>query len=108
MFDLQSKTSALTATQTLGVVRILFDNAQECNDPAIKLALCTSADWYLGGMKQLVKRPAATTTKNNNEDREQTVREEIASAFLDHANLVADLGHANLAMKSRSRAEKWG
>ena len=105
MFELHAKTATLTATQVLEVVHILFDNARECRDPAIKLALCTSADGYLGGMKQLVKRPATT---NNNDDGEQTVREEIASAFLDHANLVADLGHANLAMKSRSRAEKWG
>ena len=105
MFGSHSKTTALTATQTLEVVRILFDNARECKDPAIKLALCTSADGYLGGMKQLVKRPATT---NNNDDGEQTVREEIASAFLDHANLVADLGNASQAVNSRRRAEKWG
>ncbi|KAG9319127.1 hypothetical protein KVV02_001706, partial [Mortierella alpina] len=109
MFDIdsQQKGNALTATQALQLVHILFDKARECQDPAIKLALCGNADAYLGNMKQLVKR-ATTASTNHNDDSERTVKEEIASAYLDHANLVADLGHAILAVNSRRRAEKWG
>ncbi|KAF9197986.1 hypothetical protein BGZ49_001339 [Haplosporangium sp. Z 27] len=55
-------------------------------------------------MKKYVKR----TTVSNNDDGQQALREGIAAAYLDHANLVADLGHADLAQNSRRRADKWG
>ncbi|KAG0049620.1 hypothetical protein BGZ83_005545 [Gryganskiella cystojenkinii] len=114
MFDLNSKTP-LSAAQTLELVQIQLGFARECKDDAIKLTLCKYADKLLEPMKKVVKRP---TTNNNNhssnpnnreeEEKEQTLRESIATAYLDHANLVADLGLPDLAQTSRRRADKWG
>ncbi|KAG0003477.1 hypothetical protein BGZ79_000811 [Entomortierella chlamydospora] len=59
-------------------------------------------------MKNTVKRPNASSRSHSNDDGDQALREEIASAYLDHANLVADLGYPEQALKSRSRADKWG
>ncbi|KAF9157690.1 hypothetical protein BGX20_003774, partial [Mortierella sp. AD010] len=59
-------------------------------------------------MKNTVKRPNASSRSHSNDDGDQALREEIASAYLDHANLMADLGHPEQALKSRSRADKWG
>ncbi|KAF8958122.1 hypothetical protein BGZ46_002036 [Entomortierella lignicola] len=107
MFGIHSK-NTLSAVKSLNLIQILLNNAriQDSNDADIKLVLCNYADELLARMKNTVKRPSIGA--HSKDDGNQTLREEIASAYLDHANLVADLGHPELALNSRKRAEKWG
>ncbi|KAG0039233.1 hypothetical protein BGZ83_002846, partial [Gryganskiella cystojenkinii] len=93
---------------SLRLVQTLLDDVREqnTNDTAIKLVLCNYVDALLVHMKYAVKRPSITN--QNNEDGNQALREGIATAYLDHAELVADLGHTELALNSRRRADKWG
>ncbi|KAF9202010.1 hypothetical protein BGZ49_007804 [Haplosporangium sp. Z 27] len=106
MFDIHSK-NTLSAVKSLNLIQILLNNAriQDSNDADIKLVLCNYADELLAHMKNTVKRPSIGA--HSKDDGNQTLREEIASAYLDHANLVADLGRPELALNSRKRAEKW-
>ncbi|KAF9161622.1 hypothetical protein BGX21_008753 [Mortierella sp. AD011] len=107
MFDIHSK-NTLSAVKSLNLIQILLNDArvQDSNNADIKFILCNYVDVLLAHMKNIVKRPS--TGIHSKDDGDQTLREEIASANLDHANLVADLGHPELALKSRKRAEKWG
>lgn len=102
MFDTNPK-SALSASKTLEVIQFQLTHARESKDVEIKLVWCSSADNLLGHMKHLVKRPG-TGSKNN----DRTLQQEIASVYLEHANLLAGLGFAEKAQGTRQRADKWG
>ena len=109
MFDLLKKNDLSTA-QSLELVRIHLRNARECKDTAIRLALCNCADTLLASTRKVSKKTVHNNSnlkKNGDEDNEQTLREGIAAAYLDHADLVAHLGYDSLAVASRKRAEKW-
>ncbi|KAG0043057.1 hypothetical protein BGZ83_011888, partial [Gryganskiella cystojenkinii] len=96
-------TTKLSPAKSLELVQFHLKNAREVKDPEIRMALCDHVDAILEPMKKIVKR---TPTKPN--DSEQALREGIATAYLEHANLVADLGHPDRAQTSRKRANKWG
>ena len=93
----------LSPAKSLELAQFHLSNAREVKDPEIRMALCDHADAILEPMKRVVKR---TPSKPN--DGEQALREGIAAAYLDHANLVANLGHPDKAQTSRKRADKWG
>ncbi|KAG0040580.1 hypothetical protein BGZ83_002480, partial [Gryganskiella cystojenkinii] len=107
MLDLHSK-NTLTPFQSLKLVQTLLDDVreQDTNDTAIKLVLCNYVDALLSHMKNTVEKPSSTN--QNNEDSSQALREGIAAAYLDHANLMSDLGHPELALNSCRRADEWG
>jgi len=106
MFDLLVHKNALSATKSLELIQIQLGCARDCKDAEIKLALCGNVDVLLGQMKRLVHRPLSVVIEKH--DSSPTPQEAIAEAYLDHANMVADLGHSDLAQLSRKRAEKWG
>ncbi|KAG0305305.1 hypothetical protein BGZ99_002145, partial [Dissophora globulifera] len=103
MFDTSPK-SALSASKTLALIQVHLTHARESKDVEIKLVWCEYADNLLDQMKTLVKRPVT----GNKGAVDQTLQQEIARAYLEHANLLADLGFAEKAQKSRRRADKWG
>jgi len=107
MFDHTLK-HALPATKALQVVQTFLRNARESKDTAIQMVFCEYADALLGHMKRTVKRPPSSNHSDTTDDNEHTIRIAIARAYLDHANLVADLGQVDLALNSRKRADKWG
>ena len=103
----------LAPSKTLEVVRWQLKQAYDSKDPEIILIICNFADSLLASLKSVVKRSHRVTSSsgtihNVDPDQESLLCHEIASAYLDHANLMADLGHADLAQNSRKRADKWG
>ncbi|KAG0045370.1 hypothetical protein BGZ83_009420 [Gryganskiella cystojenkinii] len=114
MFHFSSK-NVLSGSDSLDLTEILLKNAQDSEKPTTKLALCGYVDELLGHMKKFVKRPSPSTahngssiTKAQGTDDGQSMRERIARAYLEHAKLMADLGHPDMAQESRRRADKWG
>ncbi|KAG0049623.1 ribonuclease T2-like [Gryganskiella cystojenkinii] len=111
---------ALSCSDALELVQILLKQAQECQKPSIKLALCDKVDAQLKQMKQFVKRPSLFATNSSNStiglsnksntgvDDQAPLREAIARAYLTHAQLMVDLRCPDQAQLSRSRADKWG
>ncbi|GJJ77370.1 hypothetical protein EMPS_09729 [Entomortierella parvispora] len=106
MFD-HSLKHALPAAKTLQVVQTLLRNARESKDGAIQMVFCEYADTLLGPMKKTIK-PTPDNNSSTTDSEGQAIRVAIAQAYLDHANIVADLGYTDLAQKSRKRADKWG
>jgi len=110
--------NGLSGPDTLDLVEVLLKNAQKSDKPTTKFALCGYVDELLGHMKKFVKRPSSSTTSNSpssssitktqGNDGDQALRERIVSAYLEHADIVADLKHPELAEDSRRRARKWG
>ncbi|KAG0004117.1 hypothetical protein BGZ79_010242 [Entomortierella chlamydospora] len=88
MFELLTK-HVLSTAQSLEYIQALLKNGHETKDVALRLAFCNNADTLLLHMKKHVKR----TNTSNNDDGDQFLREGIAAAYLDHANMMADLGH---------------
>ncbi|KAF9333168.1 hypothetical protein BGZ91_011376 [Linnemannia elongata] len=103
MFEFHTK-HTLSAPQSLEIIQTLLKNGGETKDATVRLAFCNNVDTLLGHMKKLIKR----TNASNNDDGNQALREGIATAYLDHANLMAELGHPEQAQISRRRADKWG
>ncbi|KAF9950714.1 hypothetical protein BGZ72_007667 [Mortierella alpina] len=110
MFSSDHKSHTLLAPHALKLVQISIKNAQESSEPSIQLALCEYIDTLLAQMKRTVKPPSNTTpiTADSDQDHHHALGREMAQAYLDHANLIADLGYPDRAKKSRRRAEKWG
>ncbi|KAG0356403.1 hypothetical protein BGZ54_000737 [Gamsiella multidivaricata] len=113
LFDFAFKPS-LAPGKTLNLVEQELGSARETKDEdsEISLAHCDYADRLLSSLKGKVKRSPdsnGTIKKGRLSDMtEQTLRDRIANAYLDHANLAADLGFPDKAKKSRMRADKWG
>ncbi|KAG0277389.1 hypothetical protein BGZ96_002884 [Linnemannia gamsii] len=103
MFELHTK-HALSASQSLEIIQTLLKNGGETKDATVRLVFCNKVETLLGHMKKLIKK----TNASNNDDGNQALREGIATAYLDHANLMAELGHPEQAQISRRQADKWG
>jgi len=104
MFEHSAK-HALSPSKSLGLAQFHLTNARESKDTEIQLVLCEYADSLLEHMKRSIKRTPPANTKN---DPEKELREGVAAAYLDHANLMADLGQQDKAVASRRKADKWG
>ncbi|KAG0056735.1 hypothetical protein BGZ83_003704 [Gryganskiella cystojenkinii] len=102
MFESNS-TATLFPANTVEVVNDLLKSAQDTKDTAKKLLYCHCADSLLSDLKRGVNRSGPS--KNDDERR---LREGIARAYYEHADLMADLGNAKIAQNSRRKAEKWG
>lgn len=109
MFDMRSK-NTLSLAKSLEVIQILLNTAREgSKDPEIKMVFCDYADALLGHMKSILKRPGSSSDKRHDDSGgDKVLQESVATAYLDHAILVADLGQLDLAQNSRKRADKWG
>ncbi|KAG0044723.1 hypothetical protein BGZ83_009996 [Gryganskiella cystojenkinii] len=103
----------LVPSKILELIRLQLKQAHDSEDPEVTLIFCNFADWLLTSLKTVVKRPSrlkssSRTVHGDGSEQETLLFQEIASAYLDHANLMVDLGYADMAQKSRSRADKWG
>ncbi|KAF9926077.1 hypothetical protein BGZ67_008278 [Mortierella alpina] len=106
MFDSLNK-NALPPNKALELIQIVLGTAHDCKDADIRMVICSYVDTLLRKMKRVLKRPYSIMGSKR-ESGDRILREGIATAYLDHANLLADLGHADLALSSRQRADKWG
>lgn len=104
MFDFWSK-NALPAQKALELVKVHLTHAQESKDDGMKLVWCDYADTVLGNMRSLVKRPSSS--RKNEDSQTLQLQQDIANAYLEHANLVAELELPEKAEASRRRANKW-
>ncbi|KAG0306589.1 hypothetical protein BGZ98_002108 [Dissophora globulifera] len=105
MFDTFSR-NALPPNKALELIQTLLITAHECRDADIKMVLCSYVDTLLSKMKRTLRGPFGIIGfKRKNGDR--VLRDGIAAAYLDLANLLADLRHPDLALRSRQRAGKW-
>ena len=94
-------------------VRLLPKQAHDSKDPKIILVICNIASWLLATLKSVAKRHSRSTSfsgaiHNIDLEQETLLFQDIASAYLDHANLMGNLGHANMTQESRRRAESLG
>ncbi|KAF9950919.1 hypothetical protein BGZ72_007489 [Mortierella alpina] len=112
MFDHSPKID-LSPSKMLELVQLQLTQARSSKDQEIALAICKLADSILASLKCVVKRPhrfrsSSRSIHDADPEQETSLCQEIACAYMDHANLMATLGHAELAQNSRKRAEKWG
>ncbi|KAF9560535.1 hypothetical protein EC968_006122 [Mortierella alpina] len=106
----------LSPRKTLELVRLQLSQARQARDSKdadVSLVICKFADSLLASLKAVVKRPhrfciSSGSIHNIDLEQETSLCEEIANAYLDHANLMADLGKEAMAQTSRKRADKWG
>ncbi len=103
----------LSPAKTLELVQLQLNQARNFNDPEIALAICKIADSLLASLKAVVKRPnrfrpSSASSHDVNSQQEVPLCQEIARAYIDHANLMGALGYADMAQDSRKRADKWG
>ena len=104
MFDFKPK-SALPVQKALELVKVHLAHARESKDDAMKTVWCDYADTVLGNMRSLVRRPISN--RKNEVGQTLQLQQDIAKAYLEHANLVAELELADKAKVSRRRAAKW-
>jgi len=104
---------SLAPEKTLSLVQSQLKNAREATDADIVMAHCNHANRLLSSLKGKVKRTLGNTgggspVKAKSDMTEQVLRDGIVNAYLDIANIVADLGFADKAQRSRLKADKWG
>lgn len=98
---------SLAPEKTLTLVQCQLKNARETTDADIVMAHCNHADRLLSSLKGKVKRTLGNTGARS-DTTEQALRVAIVNAYLDMANIVADLGFPDKAQRSRLKADKWG
>ncbi|KAF9966909.1 hypothetical protein BGZ70_000818 [Mortierella alpina] len=109
-------TTPFSNNKTLELVQLqLIQARQACDsrDAEIAFAICKIADSLLTPLKAVVKRPHRFRSSSGSmhgidPEQETALCQEIACAYIEHANLMAELGKADMAQTSRKRADKWG
>jgi len=87
----------LSLQHVLDLANIYLENASKTQHPDIALVLCHDADVALSQAKKAAKRA-----------EDQSVRQEIAIAYIGLGRELEDRGHSNEAQISFKRAEKLG
>ncbi|KAG0348636.1 hypothetical protein BGZ54_004563, partial [Gamsiella multidivaricata] len=96
--------STLSPQKELEVANILLEIARNTNDTGISLQFCSDAEAALSRMKRATKKTLASPQSGV----DQTLRDGIASAYLEHGKLLNNLGHSEMAQTSYKKAAKWG
>jgi hypothetical protein len=87
----------LTSQQSLELANVYLENATRTTDPNIALVLCHDTEISLSQAKRMA----------NHSDK-KTVREGIATAYIDLGKLLYNRGHHREAQASYKKAEKLG
>ena len=106
----------LSPRKTLELIQLQLNHARQSldsEDVETSFAICMFADSLLGSLKAVVKGPrrfysASGSVHDVDLEKKTSLCQEIASAYLKHANLLANLDKEAMAQKSRQRAKKWG
>ncbi|KAG0041642.1 hypothetical protein BGZ83_001517, partial [Gryganskiella cystojenkinii] len=94
---------ALSPQKELELAFFYLEHACKNKDREIALALCDDAEAALCRMKRAAKKTPATPLSV--EDQAQRCR--IADAYFKHSDILANLGHMELAKASYKKAKKW-
>jgi len=92
-----SPRGTLSPKQALKLANVYLDNAYSEDDSDIALVLCHDTEISLSQAKKAVKRT-----------EDQSVIEEIATAYMDLGHLLENQGHPNEAKVSYKKAGKLG
>jgi hypothetical protein len=95
--------NALSAHQSLQLIKVFLDNANNIADHDVALVLCHHAEAALSQAKSVAKKH---TTPTNPE--EQVVREKITTAYYDLGKLLENQGYQDEAQAFYKKSEKWG
>lgn len=87
----------LTLQQSLELANVYLENAFKVQDPTVSLVLCHDAEVSLSQAKKVIR---------NTED--QSVRQGLATAYIDLGRVLDSRGHRNEAQASYKKAEKLG
>ncbi|KAF9360000.1 hypothetical protein BGX26_010837 [Mortierella sp. AD094] len=98
-----SSRSVLSPQKALELIHFYLENARKAKDPEIALVLCDDAEASLSLMRKIAKK--AQDPQNS---ADKPLREQIATAYFDHSELLERLGHHDKAQVSYKKAEKWG
>jgi len=94
---ISSPRGSLSLQQALDLANIYLENARNTQDPAIALVLCHDTEVSLSH----VKRAAKYT-------EDKTMREGIATVYIELGDLLDNHGHRNEAQIFRKKSDKWG
>ncbi|KAF9352196.1 hypothetical protein BGX26_009934, partial [Mortierella sp. AD094] len=95
-----SPKSRLSLDDALGLANEALENARKAKTkPAMALQLCNDAKSRIKDAENII------TTKK---DRDPALSDRIANAYHEHGKLLDELGYRDKALKSHSKAEKWG
>ncbi|KAG0316229.1 hypothetical protein BGZ99_007002 [Dissophora globulifera] len=99
-----SSHGTLSPQQTLELANLHLEDARKTKDPEIALVLCNDAEAALSRIKKAAKK----TLKTPLSVEDQTLRHRVATAYLEHGNLLEGLNHIEMARVSYEKAEKLG
>ncbi|KAG0021803.1 hypothetical protein BGZ80_001682 [Entomortierella chlamydospora] len=95
-----SSKSKLSLNDALGLANEALENARRAKtNPAEALQFCNDARSRIKDAENII------STKKS---RDPTLSDSIANAYHEHGKLLDELGHRDKALKSHSKAEKWG
>ncbi|KAF9354707.1 hypothetical protein BGX34_010847, partial [Mortierella sp. NVP85] len=96
-----SPKSALSAHQSLQLIKIFMENARSIADRDIALVLCHHAEAALSQAKSAVR-------KNSSDPQEQAAQGKLATAYYDLGKLLENQGYQDEAQAFYKKSEKWG
>jgi hypothetical protein len=97
-----SSQSALSPERTLELANLCLENARTTKNPEVALELCAEATTVLSRMKQFLKTSAPPTDSDD-----QSLREGIATTYLEIGKLQDSLRRRDKALVSYKKADKW-
>ncbi|UAW63833.1 hypothetical protein KMZ15_07155 [Mycoavidus sp. HKI] len=98
-----SSRSVLSLQETLDLASSYLETARKAKDPKIALVLCDDAEASLSEMKKAVRKAHAPETL-----ADQTLRDKIATVYLEHGKVLEQLEQTDRAQASYKKAKKWG
>ncbi|KAG0352355.1 hypothetical protein BGZ54_002822, partial [Gamsiella multidivaricata] len=103
-YSFSSSGSTRSPQKELEVANTQLENARKANDPEIALQFCSDAKAALSRTKRAAKKALASPQSG----ADQTLRDGIANAYLEHGKLLDSLGYSAMAQTSYKKAAKWG
>ncbi|KAF9350163.1 hypothetical protein BGX34_001378 [Mortierella sp. NVP85] len=94
---ISSPRGSLSLQQALDLTNIYLENARNTRDPTIALVLCHDTEVSLSHVKRAAKYTG-----------DKTMREGIATAYIELGDLLDKQGHRDEAQIFRKKSEKWG
>ncbi|KAF9176006.1 hypothetical protein BGX21_006379 [Mortierella sp. AD011] len=95
-----SSKGKLSVNDTLGLANEALENAHKAKaNPGQALQFCNNAKSRIEDAENVI------STKKS---RDPTLSDSIANAYHEHGKLLDELGQRDKALKSHSKAEKWG
>ncbi|KAG0196762.1 hypothetical protein BGX31_005178, partial [Mortierella sp. GBA43] len=99
-----SPKGALSLHQALQLTKVFLQNAYNADDHDVALVLCHHAEATLSQAKGGAKKPSASSSS----PEDQSIREDVATAYFNLGRLLDHYGHRDEAQAFYKKSEKWG